>query len=89
MPPPSVHLDRNGFLVQPEEKYIHEIRRLRRELEQANEKILTLTSQLTANVSLVYNLQIRYTHTQANEQTDRFVNDLVDIDEIEIRFDYD
>ncbi|XP_075676638.1 sickie isoform X4 [Dermatophagoides pteronyssinus] len=37
----------------PEEKYIHEIRRLRRELDQANEKIYTLTSQLTANAHMV------------------------------------
>ena len=40
-------------IIKPEEKYIHEIRRLRRELDQANEKIYTLTSQLTANVSVV------------------------------------
>ncbi|CAN8008408.1 unnamed protein product, partial [Ixodes pacificus] len=32
-----------------EEKQAHEIRKLRKELDQANEKVATLTSQLTTN----------------------------------------
>ncbi|KAH7640594.1 neuron navigator 2-like protein [Dermatophagoides farinae] len=43
----------SAIFTTPEEKYIHEIRRLRRELDQANEKIYTLTSQLTANAHMV------------------------------------
>ncbi|KAH6942601.1 hypothetical protein HPB50_008359 [Hyalomma asiaticum] len=34
-----------------EEKQAHEIRKLRKQLDQANEKVATLTSQLTTNVS--------------------------------------
>lgn len=35
----------------PEEKQAHEIRRLRKELEHSNDKVVTLTAQLTTNVS--------------------------------------
>lgn len=46
-----LHLFMLPHTWQPEEKYIHEICKLRRELELANEKILNLSTQLTANVS--------------------------------------
>ena len=36
--------------------YLFQIRKLRRELEQAQEKVLTLTSQLSTNVSRLYSL---------------------------------
>nr|XP_054924159.1 neuron navigator 2-like isoform X2 [Dermacentor andersoni] len=36
-----------------EEKQAHEIRKLRKQLEQANEKVATLTSQLTTNAHMV------------------------------------
>ncbi|XP_029844364.3 neuron navigator 2 isoform X3 [Ixodes scapularis] len=36
-----------------EEKQAHEIRKLRKELDQANEKVATLTSQLTTNAHMV------------------------------------
>lgn len=45
---------------QPEEKYIHEICKLRRELELANEKILNLSTQLTANVSHLFLLPFSF-----------------------------
>ena len=45
-----------AFTSKPEEKYVNEIRKLRRELDQANEKILNLTTQLTANVSFYSSL---------------------------------
>lgn len=35
----------------PEEKQAHEIRRLRKELDHSNDKVVTLTAQLTTNVS--------------------------------------
>lgn len=35
----------------PEEKQAHEIRKLRKELGEAQEKVHTLTSQLSTNVS--------------------------------------
>lgn len=37
-----------------EEKQAHEIRKLRRELMEAQEKVQTLTSQLSTNVSFLY-----------------------------------
>lgn len=37
----------------PEEKHAHELRKLRRELGDAQEKVLTLTSQLSTNVSFI------------------------------------
>ncbi|XP_022235961.1 neuron navigator 3-like, partial [Limulus polyphemus] len=39
----------SSLYLTTDEKYAHEINKLRRELEQANEKVATLTSQLTTN----------------------------------------
>ncbi|XP_076306165.1 uncharacterized protein LOC143222893 isoform X2 [Tachypleus tridentatus] len=39
----------SSLYLTTDEKHAHEIRKLRRELEQANEKVATLTSQLTTN----------------------------------------
>lgn len=38
----------------PEEKQAHELRKLRKELGDAQEKVHTLTSQLSTNVSSVF-----------------------------------
>lgn len=43
-------------LLQAEEKQAHEIRKLKRELDNAHEKVATLTSQLTTNVSTIWTL---------------------------------
>ncbi|KAL1138823.1 hypothetical protein AAG570_008885, partial [Ranatra chinensis] len=42
----------------PEEKQAHEVRKLRRELCDAQEKVLSLTSQLSTNVSTYYALEL-------------------------------
>ncbi|XP_076344467.1 uncharacterized protein LOC143244168 isoform X2 [Tachypleus tridentatus] len=43
----------SSLYLTTDEKYAHEIKKLRRKLEQANEKVATLTSQLTTNAHLV------------------------------------
>ncbi|XP_022249043.1 neuron navigator 3-like [Limulus polyphemus] len=43
----------SSLYLTTDEKHAHEIRKLRRELEQANEKVATLTSQLTTNAHMV------------------------------------
>ncbi|XP_067123010.1 neuron navigator 2-like isoform X4 [Centruroides vittatus] len=67
-----------------EEKQAHEIKKLKRELEQAHEKVTTLTSQLTTNAHMVAafeqslsNMTTRLQHLTATaEQKDSELNEL-------------